>query len=507
MARHSFQTNEIIKPSVAGRFYPADPQALKEEIRTYLTNAEIEPARKQVLAVLAPHAGYVFSGPTAGYSYKYIQQQKPDTVLLIGLAHQGVEHACVFNGEGFETPLGRVEVDAHLVESLLAGDTPIQSDARPFKQEHSIEVNLPFVQMVFPDAQVASILITRTDPDLCRRVGAQIAEAVKSSDKSILIVVSSDMSHYPAYETAQEVDRAMLKSLETLDPAQILDDLSRLENRRDPNLHCVMCGSAAMLAAVEAAKTFGNVKGQMLHYSNSGDTPFGEHSRVVGYGSFAIYQDEKAGNSGEETQGETKQNEGLDFTDEDKKELLAIARRCIADTLQGIDFTPHSESSHLRVERGVFVTLHNHGDLRGCLGRFEPGDMPLYQLVGVLAVESAQHDYRFSTVTLDELPDIDIQVSVLSPLMRVRNIEEIEIGKHGLQIRGRTRLGRMSSGTLLPQVATERNWDVQTFLESTCVKAGLSADTWKDESTEIYKYSAEIFGDLDFSNPPYTVGE
>ena len=181
-----------------------------------------------------------------------------------------------------------------------------------------------------------------------------------------------------------------------------------------------------------------------------------------------------------------------------RKELLAIARKSIHARLLGKQFKAVSNNPELHRQRGMFVTLHDHGQLRGCLGRFDAGGEPLYQLAAELAVDSAQHDIRFHPVELSELEGIDIQISVLGPLVLVKDINEIEIGKHGLQIKGRSAYGFIRSGTLLPQVATEHNWDLKTFLESTCIKAGLDPEDWKKQDSEIYKYGAEVFGELDY---------
>lgn len=195
------------------------------------------------------------------------------------------------------------------------------------------------------------------------------------------------------------------------------------------------------------------------------------------------------------------------LTLDDQRALLAIARNSIAAYLNDRDYDVRSTSDALETQCGVFVTLKKKGELRGCLGRFDSGGNPLYRLVSIMAVESASHDTRFVPVTRDESSWLDIQISVLTPLERVNDISEIEVGKHGLQIKGKSAMGFQRSGTLLPQVATEQGWNVTAFLKATCVKAGLDPDTWKDSKTQIFKYGAIVFGDLDFGPPPYTPTE
>ncbi len=503
---------DVLRPVVAGRFYPSDPNELSREVHNYIEQANISLSDKPVLAIVVPHAGYVFSAPVAGYSFRHVQNQSPDTVLFVALSHQGVDGGCIFNGDYFETPLGRIPVDKELVSDLLEEGNPFYSSASPYQFEHSVEVNLPFVQTTFPKAKAASILVTRTDPQMCREMGHKIAECLrKNPDKSVLLCVSTDMCHYPPYKDAQRIDQEILKTIETLDPDSFYSGLRRLESEPVSNLHCVLCGSAAMLTTIEVARDVGATEAKTLCYSNSGDSPYGDQNKVVGYGSLAIYRPDKnkhnSTNSAQETTTKEKVSSEPEFSSHDRRALLRIARQGVQAELKGDSYNPEPPSSNVEVERGVFVTLKKGDELRGCLGRFTAEGIPLYQLVKTMAVESATHDMRFNPLSLSELPQVDIQISVLSPLEVVEDVKDIEIGKHGLQIRGRSQYGTVCTGTLLPQVASERGWDVYQFLDATCFKAGLQTDAWKDPTTEIYMYSAEIFGDLDYGNPPFYLDE
>lgn len=280
----------ILRPAVAGRFYPDNPDELRGDIHRYIEEAQIEATNEPVFAVLTPHAGYPFSGPVAGYSFRFVQNQTPNTIMFIALAHRGVEGGSVFNGDYYQTPLGDIPVDKDLADALLAEGNPIHDDPSAYFGEHSVEVNLPFVQEVFPEASVVSMLTSHCEPELCKTLGEKITRAIQSQKgKKVLVMISSDMSHYPPYEDANRVDRALLKSLETLEPHTIFADLKRLTSEPVDNLHCVMCGSGAMLTAVEAARAFGANKAKTLHYQNSGDCMLGDRDRVVGYGSFAVF--------------------------------------------------------------------------------------------------------------------------------------------------------------------------------------------------------------------------
>ncbi|HYW69286.1 MAG TPA: AmmeMemoRadiSam system protein A [bacterium] len=178
------------------------------------------------------------------------------------------------------------------------------------------------------------------------------------------------------------------------------------------------------------------------------------------------------------------------MTEQERQALLSLARRSILAEFAG-QWPPPSEftSEALTVECGAFVTLEKHGRLRGCIGYVE-AYKPLERTVMEMAVQAAFHDPRFPAVTADEFEDLTIEISVMSPLSEVDDVSEIEVGRHGLVIRG---LGR--SGLLLPQVATDYGWDRETFLEHTCAKAGLPPDAWKEGDVKILKFSAEVFGE------------
>lgn len=178
----------------------------------------------------------------------------------------------------------------------------------------------------------------------------------------------------------------------------------------------------------------------------------------------------------------------LGLTEEEKKALRAIAVHAIEAKLSGMplpDITPGSDT--LKEKRGAFVTLHKKGALRGCIGYIQT-QHPLYKTVQEMAIAAAFSDPRFDPLRPEEFPEVDLEISVLTPFRQISDIEEIEVGKHGLMIVKENR-----SGLLLPQVATEYNWDKETFLQHTCTKAGLEPLAWKDKETQLYIFSADIF--------------
>jgi len=177
----------------------------------------------------------------------------------------------------------------------------------------------------------------------------------------------------------------------------------------------------------------------------------------------------------------------VNLTEEEKAQLKKMARDAIEGVLFGKKEEKQTIPETLKEKMGVFVTLKKKGNLRGCIGYLR-GVMPLYRAVKDIAIQSAFHDPRFNPVDRSEWNDIEIEISVLSPMKKIKDISEIKVGVHGLYIEK-----GIYSGLLLPQVATEYNWDTITFLQQTCYKAGLPEDAWKSKDTNIYIFSAEIF--------------
>ncbi|TFG90762.1 MAG: AmmeMemoRadiSam system protein A [Syntrophobacterales bacterium] len=181
---------------------------------------------------------------------------------------------------------------------------------------------------------------------------------------------------------------------------------------------------------------------------------------------------------------------GMNLTKQEKDLLLQIARKSIEAGLAGEKMSPpETESETLREKMGAFVTLKTEGRLRGCIGFIE-GRKPLYKTVAEMAQAAAFNDSRFRPVREEELKYLDIEISALTPLRQIRDIDEIKVGRHGIYL-----VKGFHSGLLLPQVATEYNWDRTTFLKETCIKAGLPEDAWKDTDTQIFIFSATVFGE------------
>ncbi len=476
----------IRPPAVAGSFYSDSPSELKKTVEGFLaraTDAEIE---GQIVALLSPHAGYVFSGQVAAYSYKQLKNREFDDVIIIGPSHcLYLKGASVGSWDYYQTPLGKVEVDMELVKKLKAADSKIKFTPAAHSREHAVEVQLPFLQYVLGKFKLVPIIMGNSSPENCQMLSDALIKTIGS--KKVLLVASSDMSHYPRYEDACRVDRQTLEVIESLAPLKLLQSSRQILGQGIPNLDCTLCGLGPVTTVLMTAKRLGATEVKVLKYANSGDvTVMGRtnRNRVVGYGSVAVYKSNKLEMKGQKRAGD------FTLTEEQKVTLLQIARRTLSYCLRKEKIPEFQvQDPGLRQKRGVFVTLTNRGRLRGCIGHFAP-DTPLYRLVSQMTIAAATQDYRFAynLITVDELPEIRIEISVLSPMRRIKSIDEIRMGVDGIYVKMGNRVG-----TFLPQVATETGWSKIEFLERCCFdKAGLSLDAWK-KGAEIHTYTALVF--------------
>jgi AmmeMemoRadiSam system protein B len=270
-------------PAVAGSFYPQEPRRLAAELKTLFEQAR-PPLGGPPIALVVPHAGFAFSGLIAADGWRQAQGHRYDLVVLLGTNHTAgfFTGISVFLGSGFRTPLGVVQVDEQAASSLLAADRDCSSDPAPHEREHSIEVQLPFVQTVLPGVPILPVIVSDEDPHLCARLGVALANVL--SGRRALIVASSDLSHFPSYEDAAAADRAVLGAMAGMDPDGLIETIAREQGARRRGLDTCACGLAPVLAALAAARTLGATRGTVLSHASSGDTPPGDRARVVGYG-------------------------------------------------------------------------------------------------------------------------------------------------------------------------------------------------------------------------------
>lgn len=284
-------TVPIRRPAVAGSFYPADPEALAAMVDGML--AEVEPTSGRPIALISPHAGYIYSGPVAAYAYAELIGREYEAVVLIGPNHylRDLSGIAVYPRGAWETPLGTVPVDEELAQAILRANAEFRDEPGLHAKEHSLEVQLPFLQRALPDTPIVPILIGRPTLENHQALTEALLEVLPGRD--VLLVASTDLSHYPAYEEAVEVDRAVLAAIETMDLGRFRQTIGEQMVRGVPNLQTTCCGERAVTVVMAVAPALGADRAAILHYANSGDVAGGDRDRVVGYGAVKFWSVER----------------------------------------------------------------------------------------------------------------------------------------------------------------------------------------------------------------------
>jgi hypothetical protein len=475
-----------VRPAAkAGTWYAGDPDVLRKRIAGYLAKAPKLDLDGPPVALIAPHAGYRYSGECAAAGYSLLKGRDVRRVIILAPAHRvGFRGGSIADVDFYETPLGRVPLDREACDAVLKSKL-VTSRADVHRDEHSLELQLPFLQVVLKTKwTLVPVVLGRLGDKEYEPLAKVLREHL---DAHTVVVASSDFTHYgrtfrytPFDDDVRNVrdpaarNRMIRNRIESLDKGAIrhvlkLDgELFRAYVEDQRATICGHCPIAVMLAMLTP-----DCKGQLVRYYLSGDREK-DYRHSVSYASVVF----TIGPGQVSVTGQ--------------RELLDIARAALRATLAGKPLpTPDVKRKELLVRRGVFVTYSNNGRLRGCIGRFSSNE-PLWKTVQAMAVASAKHDTRFrrNPITRAEEPNIDIQISVLSPMTRIADPLRFILGVHGLYIkRG------WAQGTYLPQVATEQGWDKRTFISHLCEhKIGIAADAWKDAKTEVSIYSAQVFG-------------
>jgi len=429
--------------AVAGAFYPADPAVLARDVAALLdrARAHLEPDEPAPKAIIAPHAGYIYSGPVAATVYARLAPLagRIRRAVLLGPAHRVAVRGLALPGAAaFDTPLGSVPVD-EAAHALLQDLPQVVVSREAHALEHSLEVHLPYLKQVLGDFKLIPLVVGRAAPDEV----AQVLDRLWGGDET-LVVVSSDLSHYLGYAQAQAIDR----------------DTARLILNRQPTLDPHQaCGAAPAngLLVVAARRGLGP---RLLDLRNSGDTA-GDRSRVVGYGSFGFYP-------GTATAGDTP-----------GEVLIPIARSAIGGMF-GLAFRTREDHAFLHAHGACFVTLIRHGRLRGCIGSLQ-AHRKLLEDVRANAKAAAFLDPRFEPLTATEFKSTLVEISLLSATEPIAFADEAEaIAKLRPNVDGVILEFSGNRGTFLPQV-WEQIPDPREFLAHLKRKAGLAADFWADD--------------------------
>lgn len=423
-------------------------------------------------ALIVPHAGYVFSGEVAASAFNRIPQGcSYKRIFLIGPSHRaGFGGASVDTSYSYaETPLGQVPIDVSLGRKLIdEGDGLFSFRAEAHEGEHCLEVQLPFLQMLFDEVPpVVPIVIGTERLGILEGIAGKLEPYFTEEN---LFIVSSDFSHYPSYEDARTSDLYLAETIctEGLEGfLQALRSIARKDFDRQDTAACGACAIAVLLDMMDAQGR-DSFSAEHVMYRNSGDSPYGDKDRVVGYNSIVFTESEGR------------------FTKEEKAGMIAAARSSIHSAL-GLEYDGDDTPVGILKEKGygVFVTLYLDGRLRGCIGRFS-SPSSLYATIREMARSAAFSDPRFPPLSRREAPKVEIEVSVLSPLKKIESIDEFRLGRDGIyMVKG------SNHGTFLPQVAEETGWNTEEFLGH-CArdKAGIGYYGWKD--ADLYTYRTEI---------------
>ena len=460
----------------AGQFYPEDKSELEMLLKHYFTDAE---SNKNTIseelfprALIAPHAGFIFSGKVAASAYIQIPENaKYKHIIILASSHRySFDGAAVYNTGNYETPLGKVKVDTDVAKKLLEASPIFHQRDEAHIYEHSLEVQLPFLQYrLGNNFSLVPIILGTRKQETCREIAKVLEQWFVPEN---LFIISTDFSHYPDYNSAIQIDETTSNAICINKPEYLLQILDENKKLGVADLATSLCGWTSVLTVLYLTEGK-NFTFEKIRYMNSGDSRiYSDKKRVVGYWAISV----------------SEINHGFQVSEEEKKEIIEKARSSIetyVKTGKKNGIKPPITGGILLEKSGVFVSVYINGKLRGCIGGFAQ-DKTVNEMVQKMAV-SASCDRRFDAVQPAELEDMELEISVLSPLKKINSTDEIILGKHGIYIRS-----GINSGTFLPQVAKKTGWSLDQFLgHCSRDKAGLGWDGWK--TAEIFTYEAEIF--------------
>ena len=433
----------IRSPVVSGQFYPESPSQLKSMIEGFVDK---EAVKEEVIGLVSPHAGYIYSGPVAGAVISRIKFN--DTFIIMGPNHTGRGKPLSIMTEGvWKTPLGEVEIDSELGKQILATSKHLEEDYAAHQYEHSIEVQLPFLQYFKKDIRLVPIILSYYPGATYKEIGKEIAKAVKELNKKVVIIASSDMTHYEPQKSAQKKDSQAIEAILDLNEDELL--------KRVDELNISMCGYGPTVSLLSAAKELGATGAELVRYQTSGDTT-GDYSAVVGYAGIIITGMSPLVRLAKET-------------------VEAYVRR--GKTLDIGELTPE-----MRDKAGVFVSIHKFGGLRGCIGTFEPATENIAEEIIANAISSATRDPRFPAVAANELKDLSYSVDVLTKPEPIESQDQLDPKRYGVIVEAGWR-----RGLLLPDLEGVDTVDYQ--IDICRQKAGIAPD----EPIKLYRFEVRRY--------------
>ena len=501
------------KCSGAGFWFSKNPDTLSKEVDDYMNQAPKKEIKGNIIAMISPHAGYVYAGPVMGAGYRQLKGLQYKRVVILAFSHSagGFGKISVLPVDTYETPLGAIPVDKKLAEELLKNKDVFTSIPQLHRQEHSDENQLPFLQRAIGSFSLVSLMVDQLDDATMTKAAEILAPLL---DQDTLFIASTDLNHYGTgygYAPFQDLkgdalvkkihehDREALKHIAAMDAESFRSYIAKTG--------ATVCGKNPVELLIRILKKKQGVSGQIMDYYTSSDKGGDHADRTCGYGSVIFTVPAQKSPVPENKEVKMKKEEQKQvikptplpgeepdpptLSEAEQKTLLTLARDVLAGITKDRSFKPdllkYDLTPNLKQNSRLFVTLTEKGELRGCIGHVE-AIMPIYQAVIDNTFSAAFRDTRFPPVRSNEVSDIRIEISINTPQRLIKDVNQIEIGKHGLIIeRGFHR------GLLLPQVPVEWNWDRDEFLKGICRKAGLPDGAWKDPATKLYIYSSQVF--------------
>ena len=455
-------------PAVAGSFYSSSETELQKSVQSALEGTK-NFQNEDIQALVVPHAGYIYSAHVAATSYRTLHKTYKNIFIIGSSHHINFNGVSLYTKGDYITPLGKVKVNQQIVHALLLDNNFMQYKKEAHLKEHTIEVQLPFLQEIYGnDFKIVPIILATQELETIIKTADALQPYFNDEN---LFIISSDLSHYPNYNDAKKVDMRLLNALVTNSTENFVNAIIENEKSKTANLHTSACGWSSLLTLLYLTQNK-DYNYELLEYQNSGDSKYADKEKVVGYGALRVFK-----------------TQNFTLSKRNKSQIKELVKLTLYDAVlenKKIDIDSQKLDKQLLQNMGSFVTLHLNGKLKGCIGRFEPKE-PLYKTIIDMTISASRYDNRFSPVTKEELKDIKIEVSVLTPRQRVYSIKEIEVGKHGIYIEYGNK-----NGTYLPQVAKDMGWNAQEFVKSCCEdKAGISLQNCKD--AKLYTYEAIVF--------------
>ncbi|MGA2324879.1 MAG: AmmeMemoRadiSam system protein B [Bryobacteraceae bacterium] len=461
----------------SGSWYPEDPSELERLLENLFENSEQRTGpylAPNAAGFVVPHAGLIYSGTVAAAAYRHLRAAPPARIVLLGFAHRGAPPGVwIPELDAYRTPLGEVAVDREALRALLDGGE-YRSLPEAVLCDHSVEIQLPLIQRAAPGARIVPVYVSHLEAQARAAAARRLAALIRPGT---ILAASSDLTHYgrafgyqpfPAHEWVAErlrdLDESVIEAAGSLSPDLFLATLQTTGS--------TVCGYDPIALLLETLRSLegDEIFQETLDYQTSGDIT-GDFKHSVSYGALGYFP-----------------SQSFHLGPEEQALLLASARQTLeyyVSTGERKPIPPERITPGLERRAGAFVTLHGKGDLRGCVGRRSSTE-PLWQTVPALTLAAALEDSRFRPVRKGEA-GLEVEISVLSPFKRLADLGDFRVNQHGALLEA-----GLHHGLLLPQVATERNWTAQQFLDALAHKTGVSRDVYRDPSTRVSVFRAQI---------------